>query len=93
MTFEWDELKSDQCKKLRGFGFDQMISVFSDSHKVITPDKRHDYGEDRFEMLAIFRETIFVVIFTLRIAAIRIISARKANEREKKRYKTKTHFS
>ena len=91
VEFEWNENKSTQCLKLRGFQFEEIISVFQDPFKVITTDKRHDYGEDRYEMLAIFKETLFVVIFTFRSEAIRIISARKANEREKKRYKNQTH--
>ena len=85
--YEWDEIKSIECQKLRGFGFEEITNVFLDPQKLIKTDKRHDYGEDRYEMLAVFTETLFVVVFTVRSEAIRIISARKANEREKKRYK------
>ena len=85
--YEWDEVKSIECQKLRGFRFEEITNVFQDPQKLIKTDKRHDYGEDRYEMLAMFTETLFVVVFTTRSEVIRIISARKANEREKERYK------
>jgi uncharacterized DUF497 family protein len=85
--FEWDEDKNSECKKLRGFQFQDITKAFLDPYQCITPDTRHDYGEERYELLAKLDEILFVVIYTFREDAIRIISARKANEREKKRYK------
>jgi uncharacterized DUF497 family protein len=90
--FEWDEDKNSECKKLRGFQFQDITHAFLDPHQCITPDTRHDYGEERFELLAKHDEILFVVIYTFREEAIRIISARKANEREKKRYKNHAHY-
>ena len=81
--FEWDEDKNSKCKKLRGFQFKDITNAFLDPHRCITPDTRHDYGEERYELLAMHEEILSVVIYTLREEAIRIISARKANEREK----------
>ena len=89
--FEWDEDKNSECEKLRGFQFQDITNAFLDPHRCITPDTRHDYGEDRYELLAKIDEVLFVVIYTFREEAIRIISARKANEREKKRYKNNAH--
>ncbi len=89
--FEWDEDKNSECKKLRGFQFQDITNAFLDPHRCITQDIRHDYGEDRYELLAKIDEVLFVVIYTFREEAIRIISARKANEREKKRYKNNAH--
>jgi uncharacterized protein len=85
--FEWDEDKNSECEKLRGFQFKDITNAFLDPCRCITPDTRHDYGEARYELLAKADEILFVVIYTFRKEAIRIISARKANEREKKRYK------
>jgi uncharacterized protein len=90
-AFEWDEDKNLECEKLRGFQFQDITNAFLDPHRCITPDTRHDYGEDRYELLAKIDEVLFVVIYTFREEAIRIISARKANEREKKRYKNNAH--
>jgi len=91
--FEWDEDKNLACKQSRGFEFQDITNAFLDPHRCITPDIRHDYGEERYELLAMHEEILFVVIYTLREEAIRIISARKANEREKKRYQNQAHCS
>ena len=49
-----------------------------------------DYGEDRFHVLGQIDERVFFVTYTLRAEVIRIISARKANQREVKRYENQT---
>ncbi len=90
-AFEWDEDKNSECKKLRGFQFQDITNAFLDPYRCITADTRHDYGEERYELLAKVDEVLFVVIYTFREEAIRIISARKANEREKKRYKNNSY--
>ncbi len=42
-------------------------------------------------MISKIQERVFVVIFTPRYNAIRIISARKANQREVKQYEKTSH--
>ena len=44
--------------------------------------RRWDYGEDRYRLLGAIEGRVFAVIYTMRDATIRIISARKANRRE-----------
>jgi uncharacterized DUF497 family protein len=86
MEFEWDEAKSDACFQQRGFDFAYVLHCFVDPHRLIAPDARFDYGEDRFQLIGRVEHRVFFVVYTLRGAAIRIISARKANQREVKRY-------
>jgi uncharacterized DUF497 family protein len=86
MDFEWDEAKSDLCRKSRNFDFAYVISIFIDPLLVIEKDQRWDYGEDRFRATGVIEGRIFVVIYTKRVSAIRVISARRANRREVKRY-------
>lgn len=86
MDFEWDEAKSDLCRKSRNFDFAYVISIFIDPLLVIQKDQRWDYGEDRFKATGVIEGRIFVVIYTKRVSAIRVISARRANRREVKRY-------
>lgn len=50
------------------------------------PDMRHAYGEVRFIGYAPIGERLFCVIFTDRPGERRIISLRKANIREVRRY-------
>ena len=86
MDFEWDLAKSNSCQTSRNFDFAYVISVFADPTLLLEHDQRWDYGEERFRALGLIDEKVFVVVFTRRHKAIRIISARRANGREVKRY-------
>lgn len=86
MDFKWDLAKSNACQISRNFDFAYVISVFADPKLLLERDQRWDYGEERFRALGVKEEKVFVVVFTVRLKAIRIISARRANSREVKRY-------
>ncbi|NLY26851.1 MAG: BrnT family toxin [Alcaligenaceae bacterium] len=86
MEFEWDEAKSQACAMTRRFNFDYASLAFFDPDRIIEPDTRHDYGEERFRLMGMIEGRLFVVVYTMRDNVIRIISARKANQRELKRY-------
>ena len=49
-------------------------------------DNRKDYGEVRFITIGFLDETMVVLVWTHRHGARRIISMRKANERERRLY-------
>lgn len=49
-------------------------------------DDRQDYGEDRFITIGFLDATMVVLVWTPRDGAHRIISMRKANERERALY-------
>lgn len=57
---------------------------FLDTGRDVFLDSRWDYGEDRSVLRGLIDGRLFVVVFTYRRGAIRIISARKANSRELK---------
>jgi uncharacterized DUF497 family protein len=86
MDFEWDMAKSDLCQISRNFDFTYVVSVFIDPNLLIEKDQRWDYGEERYRALGLLDEKVFVVIYTKRPSAIRIISARQANRREVRCY-------
>ncbi len=86
MDFEWDMAKSDLCQISRNFDFTYVISIFTDPNLLIERDQRWDYGEERFRAMGLWDEKVFVVIYTKKSGAIRIISARRANRREVRRY-------
>lgn len=86
MLFEWDTEKSAATRKERGFGFEEMTAVFLDPSRFVFPDDREDYGEDRWTTFGLIEGRLFAVTYTLRGEAILIISARKANSRERRRY-------
>jgi len=86
MTFEWDENKSSLCFEHRGFDFAYAAQVFFDPNRVIRQDTRFIYGEDRYQLIGRIEKRIYVVVYTPRTVAVRIISARKANQREVQYY-------
>ena len=86
VEFEWDDAKSDDCFVHRGFDFTYAIRAFLDPNRIVDPDRRWDYGEDRFRLLGTIDGRVFVLIYTMRGSAIRIISARKANGKEAGEY-------
>lgn len=57
------------------------------------PDKRRSYGEERFTASVPMAGRLHVVVFTLRGTLMRIISLRKANRRENKRYEAQVRKS
>jgi uncharacterized DUF497 family protein len=91
MDFEWDLEKSNRCYLERGFDFAYAARAFFDPDRIVIKDNRYDYGEPRYQMIGKIQERVFVVIFTPRSNAIRIISARKANQREVKQYENTSH--
>ncbi|MBB1125941.1 MULTISPECIES: BrnT family toxin [Chromatiaceae] len=91
MNFEWDDTKSDACFVQRGFDFAYAARAFFDPDRLIQADTRYDYGEDRYQLLGKIEQRLFVVVYTMRHDSTRIISARKANQREVKHYENSTH--
>ena len=90
MDFEWDEAKSEACFQVRGFDFAYAARAFFDPDRLVQADTRHSYGEERFQVMGRIEQRLFVIVYTPRRDAIRIISARKANQREVRDYENRT---
>ena len=90
MLFEWDDEKSEATRSARGFGFEEVTGVFLDPARFVFPDNREDYGEERWTAFSLIEGRLFALTYTRRDEAIRIISARKANARERRRYDANT---
>jgi uncharacterized protein len=86
MKFEWDERKNKKNIEKHGIDFNDAKGVFTDKKRLEIPDLRKDYGEDRWKAIGAILGLIITVIFTIRDTAIRIISARQANKKERGRY-------
>jgi uncharacterized DUF497 family protein len=52
----------------------------------VVVDSRQRYGESRLVATGLMGERLYVLVFTLRETTVRIISLRKANNREKLNY-------
>jgi uncharacterized protein len=72
----------------RGLDFEDAGEVFA-SLEFTVEDDRRDYGETRFTTYGLLGERLVVLIWTPRDEARHIISMRKANEREKRRYESR----
>ena len=90
MNFEWDEAKSGVCFTQRGFDFAYAARAFFDPNRIVHADTRHSYGEERYQLIGMIEKRLFIVIYTPRHAVMRIVSARKANQREVKYYENST---
>ena len=86
MEFGWDPNKRSSIRQKHGLDFADVFPAFFDQARVIVEDQRLDYGETRFNMLAKINGRICHITFTFRSGVVWLISARKANEREQKRY-------
>ena len=86
MDIEYDHAKRDLTFDKRGLNMARAAEVFTGPHLPV-PDIRFDYGEERFVTVGLLDERMVILAWTPRGAAFRIISMRKANEREEKRYR------
>jgi len=85
MEFEWDEEKRRRVWAERKVDLYHAARMFR-SEVLTRVDNRRDYGETRFVSVGMVDRECYVVIHTVRSGKTRLITAWKANEKEKKRY-------
>lgn len=86
MSYEWDAEKNRLNQFKHGISFDDAKHIFDNAHLTVR-DKRKDYSEVRkISIGKILEVLIVVVVHTDRKQNIRIISARRANLKERNRY-------
>ncbi len=83
--FEWDEDKSQKTFESRGFDFDYVKEIFG-GYVLEKTDERRNYGETRIAAIGEIEGIEYFVIYTDRNGRKRIISARRANEDERREY-------
>ena len=81
MLIEFDSVKRALTLQNRGLDFTRAVEVFAGKH-LSKIDSRTDYAEPRTITAGWLDGRIIVMVWTPRGAARRIISMRKANERE-----------
>jgi len=89
IRFEWDERKNRENRRKHKISFEEAQTVFLDENAIRYFDPDHSGDEDRFLMLGMsFTLRVLVVCHCCREddAVIRIISARKADKRERADY-------
>jgi len=86
MEFEWDENKNRQNQQKHGVSFEEVKEIFLGVVFTSVSDKL-DYGEIREVSIgAIQKVAIAAVVHTNRNGKVRIISARKATQKERRKY-------
>jgi uncharacterized DUF497 family protein len=92
MNFDWDNNKNQSNVIKHGISFEEAIAIFDDPKILTFEDVRFNYEETRWVsigqimLISQDKNVIIVVVHPQRNQVIRLISARKANERERKRY-------
>jgi hypothetical protein len=81
----FDAAKSEKNILARGISFD-MASEFAWDSALMVEDLRKSYGECRFQALGLIGGRLHMMVFTPRAQKAHVISLRKANKREVKRY-------
>jgi uncharacterized protein len=84
MRIEYDHQKRQATIEERGLDFDDAPMVFAASRRITWTDNRQEYGESRLITMGELAGHLVIVVHTDRAGATRIISMRKANEREKR---------
>ena len=85
MYFEWDAEKDKTNQKIHSLSFSTAKFVFNDSERWERFDSSHSDMEERWQTIGMVDKVLFVV-FTEQGETTRIISARKADENEKRIY-------
>jgi len=74
--------------EIRGIDMARANEVFA-GPTLTVEDDRHDYGETRFITIGLLGHRMVVMVWTRRRAVRRIISLRKANDREQTFYRSR----
>ena len=91
--FEWDSEKARANEVKHGVSFEEAASVFLDPNAIGVFDVDHSQSEDRWLTLGISslgRVLVLCHTFIDEVkdrASVRIISSRKANQKETKQYR------
>ncbi len=82
---EYDPVKRALTLETRGLDMACAGDVFDDATLTVEDDRR-DYGEDRYITIGFLDGAMVVLVWTRRGWVRRVISMRKANERERRLY-------
>jgi uncharacterized DUF497 family protein len=85
MRIEFDPAKSERNERERDLPFER-VADFDFLTAVYRTDDRREYGEVRMRALGWLEDRLHALVFTPIDGGIRVISFRKANRREMKKY-------
>ena len=85
LVFEWDDEKNQINLRKHGVDFTDAAQIFFDENRIERRDEFHSDDEDRWQVIGMVNEILFV-IYTERGENIRLISARRADKKERMEY-------
>jgi uncharacterized protein len=85
MGISYDPDKNTRNIRERGLSFD-LVQEFDWASAYILEDTRRAYPERRYQALGFIGERLHMLVFTPRKGDVRVISLRKASEKEVERY-------
>ena len=94
LKFEWDKKKAKRNIKKHGVSFDEASTVFGDPLANVFDDEAHSIDEEREYIVgrSSFQQ-LLIVFFTERAQdLIRIFSARKTTQKERRDYEEKSRW-
>ena len=89
MIFEWDDKKEQINIQKHGMDFKTASRIFKDENRLEIYDDLHSDYEDRYITIGLIDKVMYVatVVYTERgNDVVRIISARKATPKERRKY-------
>lgn len=89
VDISFDATKNARNVATRGISFEQ-AARFDWDGALIIEDTPQDYGERRFQALGHIGEQLHILVFTPRSGRAHVISLRRANKREVRRYEAQT---
>jgi len=92
ITFEWDPRKDSANQRKHGVGFAEAITVFGDPLSITILDPNYAINEERLAIIEMSsKQSLLVVVHTVRGERIRLISARSATKYERRNYEEDPH--
>jgi uncharacterized DUF497 family protein len=89
VRFEWHRAKAEENVRQHGVSFDEAVTVFYEPLSATFNDEEHSADEARLITVGYSaRRRLLVVAHTEHGASVRIVSARRATARERKRHET-----
>ncbi len=89
MEISFDPAKNTHNIELRGLSF-ETVADFEFETALFSQDQRQAYGEVRMRALGLLGGRVHALVFVETLHGVRVISFRKANQREVKIYESQT---
>lgn len=87
MLIDFDPVKNRRNIGQRGLSFERAAD-FDFETALFVEDDRRDYGEKRIRALGMLNSRMYSLVFVAVAGGVRVVSLRKANAREVRRYES-----